>query len=158
MPSALIVGTSPKLMLGPNLTRRGWTATFPPSQLFAANTGRIHLGLGFIPSTVVGSPDQGFVLIPGSFIGDEKLWEQDKGVYRGEIWAVASIAGQLLWVDEEWVQGAETPPELPPELAPAGLSPEAALAQAAALSAGGGSSPELQALQAALSLPSEEGT
>lgn len=158
MPAQLLVGTVPKLLLGPNLTRRGWTATFPPTQLFAANTGRVHLGLGFIPSTVVGSPAQGFVLIPGSFIGDEKLWEQDKGVYRGEIWAVASIAGQLLWVDEEWVQGAETPPELPPELMPITPTPEAAIAAAAALAAGGGSSPELLAVQSALSPPTEEGT
>ncbi len=158
MPSQIVVGTTPKMLLGPNLTRRGWTATFPPSQLFAANTGRIHLGLGFIPSTVVGAPDQGFVLIPGSFIGDEKLWEQDKGVYRGEIWAVASIAGQLLWVDEEWVQGAETPPGLPPEQIPAGLTPAEALAQAAAASAGGSSSPELQALQSALKVGAEAGT
>ena len=157
MPSQIRVGTTAKLLLGPNLTRRGWTATFPPTQLFAANTGRIHLGLGFIPSTVVGAPDQGFVLIPGSFIGDEKLWEQDKGVYRGEIWAIASVAGQLLWVDEEWVQGAETPPGDLSEGVPAPLTVEQAMAAAAAASVGGGSSPELQALQTALQMPPGEG-
>ncbi len=158
MPGILIIGTSPRLALASNPTRRGWTVTFPPSTLIAANTGRIHLGLGFIPSTVLSSPVQSFVLLPGGFIGDEKLWEQDKGVYRGEIWLVATIANQVVWVDEEWVQGAETPPEGPTVTVPAGLTPAEALAQAAALAAGGGSSPELQALRAALPPPPQEGT
>ncbi len=94
------VGTDPVQAMGDNDGRRAWTVIMPATSIVAGNTGRVHVGLGFIPSTVVSSPAQGFALVAGEQIGDEMIFEGDISVYRGSVWLVASVAGQVVWIDE----------------------------------------------------------
>ncbi len=109
MSRLVTVGVAPIQVLQDNPARVGWQAIMPSTTIEAGNTGRVHLAKGFIPSTVVGAPDQGDILVAGTNIGEEKLYEEDTSVFKGSVWAVASAAGQRIWVDEAISQEAPAP-------------------------------------------------
>jgi len=92
-----------------NPARVGWQVIMPATSIEAGNTGRVHVGKGFIPSTVVGAPDQGLILTANSQVGEEKLYESDRSVFLGSIWLLASIASQRVWVEEAISQEAPAP-------------------------------------------------
>jgi hypothetical protein len=100
MPRIRTIGTNPVQVAADNPDRRAYNLLMPATSVESGNTGRIHIGLGFIPSTVVGSPVQGHILTQGDQLRDEMLFADDYSVWRGSIWAVASVADQRLWVDE----------------------------------------------------------
>lgn len=100
MPRILTVGTEAVLALGGNEERTAWSVIMPTTTLEAGNTGRVHVGLGTIPGTVIGAPDQSFILTSGDQVGDQKLYAEDLSIFRGQIWLRASAAGQRVWVDE----------------------------------------------------------
>ena len=94
------IGTDAVQAMGDNDGRRAWTIIMPATTIVAGNTGRVHVGLGFQPSTVVSAPDQGFALVAGEQIGDEMIFEGDISVWQGSIWLRANVAGQIVWIDE----------------------------------------------------------
>ncbi len=100
MPAVLTVGTTPLQALQDNSSRRAWVVIMPSSGLVAANTGTVFVGLGWIPTGVVSAPDQGFAIQQGNQVGDQQLFLEDVTVFKGSIWLVASIAGQIVWVDD----------------------------------------------------------
>lgn len=65
----------------------------------AGNTGRVHLGRGFVPNSTVGDPNSGDILVQGSEMSEVKEYEKDE-IHRGEIWAIGSIAAQQISVEE----------------------------------------------------------
>lgn len=95
------VGTDPVQLLADSEDRHAWSVIFPSATLIAGNTGRVHVGLGFTPSSVVGAPDAGLVLRAGFQVGDQIEAGLKREVYKGSIWAVASAAGQVVYVDEQ---------------------------------------------------------
>ncbi len=94
------VGTTPAQLLGDNPFRTSWTVIMPSTGKEAGNTGRVHVGLGFSPSSVVGAPDQGIILTQNEQTGEERIQNEDRSIHRGAIWALASAAGQRVWVRE----------------------------------------------------------
>ena len=100
MARIVTVGTTPIQVLQDNPARVGWQIIMPSTTIEAGNTGRVHIGKGFIPSTVVGNPVQGLILTSGSQTGEERLYLEDVSVFQGSIWIVASVAGQRVWVEE----------------------------------------------------------
>ena len=95
------VGTDPVQLLADNEDRHAWAVIMPSSTLIAANTGRVHVGLGFIPSSVVDAPDSGLILRAGFQLGDQIEAGLKREVYKGAIWARGSAAGQVVQVDEQ---------------------------------------------------------
>ena len=96
----IVVGTSAVLLANPNPSRRSIKITFIPSAIETGNTGRIHVGKGFPPSTTLGAPNQGDPLNAGSEVSDGEAYPNDPSVFKGAWWAMASIADQVVIVDE----------------------------------------------------------
>lgn len=94
------VGTTPAQLLADNAYRTSWAVIMPSTGKEAGNTGRVHVGLGFTPSSNVGAPDQGILLTQNEQTGEERIQAEDRSIHRGAIWAVASIAAQRVWVRE----------------------------------------------------------
>ncbi len=65
----------------------------------AGNTGRIHVGRGFPPTPTVGEPLEGTMLTQTGEVSERKQFESDT-VFQGDIWLIASIAAQLVEVEE----------------------------------------------------------
>lgn len=94
------VGTTPTLLLNPNRKRNFWSVTFLPTDIVSGNTGRVHVGKGYQPVATVGSPQQGEILLQGGEVGDEAKYRGDTSVFKGQVWAVASAADQVVEVNE----------------------------------------------------------
>jgi hypothetical protein len=94
------VGTTPVKILERRSTRNGWRVTMFSSGIVAGNTGRVHLGRGYVPNSVVGDPNSGDILVQGSEMSEAKAYKEEE-VYTGEIWALGSIAAQQISVEEE---------------------------------------------------------
>lgn len=95
------VGTEPVLILDSNRKRSGWAVTVPPVSIEAANTGIVQVGVGFQPVADLTSPQAGTKLNAASSTGDDKAYEGDTSVTKGQIWARATVAGMIIEVDEE---------------------------------------------------------
>ncbi len=63
------------------------------------NTGRVHVGRDIPPTTVVGEPNAGDVLVQGSEIAESQSYPTED-IYLGSIWGTASIAAQVVQVEE----------------------------------------------------------
>ena len=70
-----------------------------------ANTGRVHLGRDVPPTTVVGEPNAGDVLVQGAELSESQSYP-DEDIWRGSVWGTASIAGQVVQI-EETVKGVK---------------------------------------------------
>ncbi len=100
------VGTTPVLALVGNPTRVGWRVTFPATGIISTNTGRVHVGRGFQPSTDLTAPIIGDMLQNGGEISEGRRYREEK-VWQGEIWLNATVAAQIVIVEEELeIQGA----------------------------------------------------
>ncbi len=93
--------TNPTLLLNANPLRRRLFLQMQPINVDATNDERIHIGKGFQPSSSVGNPNQGEVLLPGSAIEEMKGFEGDIRPYKGPIWATSSKQNQTMIVEEE---------------------------------------------------------
>jgi len=100
MTRLVVVGTTPMLILTHNPHRRGWSIDFPSTAIFPSNTGIVFIGRGAPPTTNLGDPTNGDILIGGASISEYEQYPNDPSVYRGEIWAAASIDGQVILVNE----------------------------------------------------------
>lgn len=107
------VGTTPVLALAAHKRRTYWSITMLPTALAAGNTGVLFGGKGFIPSTVVGNPDPSFILSQGGQYAQGEQYQDDANIFRGEVWLVASVAGQVVQVDEVIGVQAEALPVTP---------------------------------------------
>jgi hypothetical protein len=78
----------------------------PSTALFAGNTGRVHVGRGFQPSTDLASPIIGDIVVNGGEISEARQFKEEK-IWQGDLWLTGSIAGQTVIVEEELeLQGA----------------------------------------------------
>ena len=72
------------------------TIIMPSITLVPENTGRVHVGLGFPPTPVMGNwEEQGFVLVEGQKLDVVEQFEGAKEVY-----VIGNVANQRLWVTE----------------------------------------------------------
>jgi hypothetical protein len=94
------IGTTPALALMGNVGRIAWRVTMPSSAVIPANTGRVHVGRGFQPSTDFTTPIIGDFVSSGGEVREAKAFKEDK-VFNGDLWLVASIAGQVVIVEED---------------------------------------------------------
>jgi len=94
------IGTTPVLIANQKNIRRSIVITMLPTSVETGNTGRIHIGKGFPPTTTLGDPSQGDILIQGTQITEQEQFLNDPSVHKGQWWATASAAGQILTVDE----------------------------------------------------------
>lgn len=96
----IIIGTTPVIISNVNPKRRSIDITFIASAIEAGNVGRLHVGKGFPPSATLGDANQGDPLTAGGNIVDQEAYPDDPGVFKGQWWATASIANQIITVDE----------------------------------------------------------
>lgn len=94
------VGTSPVLLANANEKRGSIGVSMPPSTAESGNTGIVYVGKGFVPSSTAGNPNTGDPLAQGSQFQDVEQYDGDTSVFKGQIWAVADTAGQIVIVDE----------------------------------------------------------
>lgn len=93
------VGTTPVQVLTLDRNRLGWRITMFSTGIEAGNTGRVHVGRGFVPGNVLGQPNTGDVLVQGSELSEVKAYEKDV-IHLAEIWLIASAADQRVSVEE----------------------------------------------------------
>ena len=97
----MTIGTTPVLAIVANQIRDGWRISMYSTTLVAANTGFVFVGRNIVPTTTVGDPNSGDVLFQGTQLTESKSFETDK-VFTGDIWLIASAAGQVVSVEEEY--------------------------------------------------------
>jgi len=97
----LTIGSTPVLAIVANSKRDGWRVSMYSTTLVAANTGFVFVGRNIVPVTTVGDPNSGDVLFQGTQLVESKAYETDE-VFGGDIWLVASAAGQIVSVEEEF--------------------------------------------------------
>jgi hypothetical protein len=95
-----VVGTSPVLIANDNKARASISITMLPTAVESGNTGRVHVGKGFIPTATLGAPNQGDILLQGTTISDVPQFEGDPSLFKGQWWAIADTPNQILTVDE----------------------------------------------------------
>lgn len=95
-----VIGTTPIVITNPNEKRASFKVTFLPSSIESGNTGRVHIGKGFPPSTTLGDANQGDPLNAGSELADTAAYKDDPTVFKGAWWATASASNQIIIVDE----------------------------------------------------------
>lgn len=96
----ITVGTTPVLLADYNKYRSFISIIFLPTNVEAGNTGNVFIGKGFTPVAVIGSPSQGDIIQQAGEVADTAKYKGDTSVFKGQYWAVASTAGQVLFVDE----------------------------------------------------------
>lgn len=96
----IVVGTTPVLLADYNKNRASISVIFLPTDIVAGNTGKIFLGKGFTPTSTVGDPTQGDILLQGSELSDASSYQNDSSIFKGQYWAIADVAGQVVTVDE----------------------------------------------------------
>lgn len=96
----LTVGTTPVLALHESLERVAWSVFMPPSSVEPGNTGAVHVGEGFQPAPITGSPVQGFRISGGGQVGESSDRGDGLDIFQGQIWVVATAAGRRIWITE----------------------------------------------------------
>ena len=94
------VGVTPVLALMGNAARVGWRITFPATGIIAGNTGRVHVGRGFPPSTDLTTPTIGDPLQNGGELTEARQFKEER-IWQGEVWLNATVAAQVVIVEEE---------------------------------------------------------
>jgi hypothetical protein len=94
------VGLTPVLALMGNIGRIAWRVTMPSTGIISGNTGRVHIGRGFQPSTDLTSPIIGDIVTAGSETREAKTFKDDR-VFNGDLWLVATVAAQVVIVEED---------------------------------------------------------
>ena len=94
------IGTTPEIIGNHEKDRSSMSITMLPTAIESGNTGRIHVGRGFPPSAVLGATNQGDVLVQGGQILDVAQFPKDPSLHKGQWWAIASAADQIIIVDE----------------------------------------------------------
>ena len=74
--------------------------SMPPSAVEAANTGVVYVGKGFVPIASTGEPNSGDPLTQGSQFTDVPQFDGDPSLFKGQYWAIADTASQVVIVDE----------------------------------------------------------
>ena len=69
------------------------------STIEAGNTGRVHIGRNYTPSSTLGQPNTGDILIQGGEVSESKRFPGDT-IFQGDVWLVGSAADQRLSVEE----------------------------------------------------------
>ncbi len=100
-PFILSVGTGVIAALWDNLFRTAWSITMPSTTKIAGNTGRVHVGKGAVPNTTLSDPAMGIILIGGENVTEKEAFPGDPNVFKGTIWVVASVAAQIIEVEED---------------------------------------------------------
>ena len=96
------VGTTARIIIPANPNRTSWAVNFVSTDIESGNTGRVHVEKGSPPTSVLQSPTQGAPLKQGDGIGESEAYAGDPGVYKGDIWSIASAADQRIWTDESY--------------------------------------------------------
>jgi len=97
----LTVGTTPVIAFVSNGIRKAWRVLMFGSSDFAGNTGRVHVAKGFVPSSVLGAPDQGDFIKQTEEVAERERFPDDPTVYKGDVWVIASAASQTVLFEEE---------------------------------------------------------
>lgn len=93
------VGTKPVLILNGNPRRFSYTIIMLASNIASGNTGLVFIGQGFDPTATVGGQNSGHAMAGGDVFGETKSALQD-AIFNGSIYAVASVADQIIEVFE----------------------------------------------------------
>lgn len=96
----VVVGTTPVILANANAQRASIVISMLPTSVETGNTGRVHVGKGFVPSSVLGASNRGDPLPQGTEVSDIAQFSGDPSLFKGQWWAVASAADQILTVDE----------------------------------------------------------
>lgn len=94
------IGTSPVLIVPANKKRSSITVEMLPTSIESGNSGIVHLRFDSAPTITVGDPSQGDLLLQGNMFNMVENYEYDPGVLKGNLYALASIAGQIIMVTE----------------------------------------------------------
>lgn len=94
------IGTAPVVIANPNEKRASFKVTFLPTAIESGNTGRVHIGKGYPPSTTLGDANQGDPLNAGSELADTAAYKDDPTVFKGAWWATGTASNQIIIVDE----------------------------------------------------------
>lgn len=105
----IVVGTTPVLLADYNKYRSFISIIMLPTNVEAGNTGNLFIGKGFTPVATVGSPSQGDILQQAGEVSDSAKYKGDTSVFKGQYWAVASAANQVIFVDEAGEPEPSTP-------------------------------------------------
>ncbi len=93
-------GTTPYLAFNERGSRAKFSILFIPSSIVAGNTGRIHVGKGFVPTSTLAAPNQGDVLNAGASIEEKEDFPSDDSLFRGQVWVIASAADQEIILEQ----------------------------------------------------------
>ncbi|SRR5712692_7248588 len=114
------VGASAIKLLEWNDFRVELSVTMLPTTLIAGNTGRVHVGVGQVPNSVAGDPNQGDALAQSDSLKFSESFPGDPTVPHNEIWAIATIAGQVVRVFEEVFDPSKPTRAIPVRQVPGG--------------------------------------
>ncbi len=114
MPSKIVsVGLTPVRLALWNDYRTQIQVTMLPTTLVPGNTGRVHVGVGVVPNTVAGDPNQGDAIAQADQMGFSEAYPGDPSVPHQDLWALATVAPSIVEVFEESYDPAAPPRALP---------------------------------------------
>ena len=96
----VVVGTTPVILANYRDSRIGINISMPPTSVVAANTGVVYVRKGFPPSSDNTGPNSGDPLTQGSQFTDTSQFDDDPALFKGQYWAIADTAAQVVIVDE----------------------------------------------------------
>ncbi len=96
-----IVGTEQVQILNPNPRRKRLVVQVQSTNVDAANTGIVFIGGGFQPQNTVSAPNADYALMQSDAIDQPTQGRKLSDKWKQAIWAIASVAGQSLLVEEE---------------------------------------------------------
>lgn len=94
-------------ILPANPRRAGYKIIMPSTSKIAANTGRVHVAKNGSPSTTLGDPNQGDIMLADETISAWEGFPGDPTLHRGEIRAAGSANNQIIMV-QEWLWDDES--------------------------------------------------
>jgi len=94
------VGTNPILIVPANKKRTSITVEMLPVTIESGNTGIVHIRFDSVPTITVGDPSQGDLLLESNRFNMTESYPNDPSVLKGNLFALGSIAGQIIMVTE----------------------------------------------------------
>ncbi len=100
MQRRISVGTTPTLLANADTSRVYFHLLFIPSSIEAGNTGTIYVLKGGPPTAATGFGNSGDAITQSASITDSESFPNDPSVYKGQWWALATVAAQVVMIDE----------------------------------------------------------
>ena len=94
------VGLTPTLLANGNELRTAISVSMIPSSIVAANTGVVYVAKDSPPAASAGGPTSGDPITQGAQWAEVGQYAGDPNVFKGQVWAIADTAAQLVVIDE----------------------------------------------------------